>query len=146
MTFLNKFNIINDTQYGFRKNVSTSDALSDVIETVNLNLEHLNNCAIVSIDLCKAFDTLDHDIVIKKRSIYGIRGIALKLLESYLKDRQQYVSFMNTTSNINNISCGVPQGSALGPLLFVLYINDLLNISNSFKPVLFADDTNLIFF
>ena len=67
-------------QYGFRKNVSTSDALSDVIETVNLN-----NCAIVSIDLCKAFDTLDHDILIKKLSRHiGIRGIALKLLESYL--------------------------------------------------------------
>ena len=104
-------------------------------------MEHLNNCAIVSIDQCKAFDTLDYE----KLSIYGIRGLALKLLESYLKDRQQYVSFMNTTSNINNIACGVPQGSVLGPLLFVLYINDLPNISNSFKPVLFADDTNLIF-
>ena len=124
LKFLNKFNIISDTQYGFRKNVSTSDALSDVIETVNLNLEHLNNCAIVSIDLCK---------------------VDLKLLESYLKDRQQYVSFIYTTSNINNIACGVPQGSVLGQLLFVLYINILPNISNSFKPVLFADDTNLIF-
>ena len=83
LKFVNKFNIISDTQYGFRKNVSTSDALSDVIETVNLKLEHLNNCANVSIDLCKAFNTLDQDIIIINLSIYGIRGIALKLLESY---------------------------------------------------------------
>ena len=88
LKILNKFNIISDMQYGFRKNVSTSDAFSDVIETVNLNLEHLNNCAIASIELCKDFDTLDNDILIKKLSIYGIRGIAHKLLESYLKDRQ----------------------------------------------------------
>ena len=66
LKLLNKFNIISDTQYGFRKNVSTSDALSDVIETVNLNLEQLNNCAIVSIDLCKAFDTLYHDIFLHR--------------------------------------------------------------------------------
>ena len=64
LKFLNKFKIISDSQYRFRENVSTSDALSDVIETVNLNMEHLNNCAIVSIDPCKAFDTLDHDILI----------------------------------------------------------------------------------
>ena len=94
--------------------------------------------------LTKAFDTLDHEILIKKLSKYSIRGIALKLLESYLKDRQQYVSLMNTTSNINNSSCGIPQGSVLVPLLFVLYINDLTNISNSFNPILLADDTNLI--
>ena len=76
MTFLNKFNIISDTQYGLQINVSTSDAISDVIETVNLNLENLNECAIVTIDL--AFDTLVHDILIKKLSIYSIR--ALKIL------------------------------------------------------------------
>ena len=91
MTFLNKYNI-SDSQYGIGNNVSTSDAFSDIIETVNLNLEHLNKFAIVSIDIGEAFDTLDHDILIIKLSIYGIRGIALKLLENYLKDRKQYVS------------------------------------------------------
>ena len=75
--FVNNFNIISDSQYRFRKNVSTSGAISDVIETVNSNLEHLKNCAILSIDLCMAFDipvyTLDHEILIRKLSIYGIR-------------------------------------------------------------------------
>ena len=124
--------------------------MSDLLESVNTNLENLENCAIVSIDLRKAFDTLDHDILINKLDffiklyIYGIRGIALTLIKSYLSDRLQFVRYNNTDSYYNYIKCGLPQGYVLGPLLFILYINDLPNISDTFKSVLFADAT-LIF-
>ena len=118
---------------------------NDVIETVCQKLENLNKCAILSIDLRKAFDTLNHDILLKKLYVYGIRGISLDLLKSYLSNMMQYVFNKDIKSNLKNIKCGVPQGSLLGPILFLLYINDLPNISSIFKPILFADDTTLIF-
>ena len=121
----------------------TSDALSDVIETINLNFEHLNNCAIVSIELCKAFDTLDYEVLIKKRSIHGIRGIAIKLLEIYLKARQQYVSLMNTNSHINNILCGVPWVRFWGH--FYLYCTSMISQTYIIHLSLYYYDTNLIF-
>ena len=145
LKFLDKFNIISKCQYGFRNKISTADALVDVIETVCQKLENLNKCAILSIDLRKAFDTLNHDTLFKKLYVYGIRGISLDLLKSYLSNRMQYVFNKDIKSNLKNIKCGVPQGSVLGPILFLLYINDLPNISSIFKPILFADDTTLIF-
>ena len=95
------------------------------------------------IDLKKAFDTIDHTLLFQKLNRYGIRGIANACLDSYLKERAQYVFNNNENSNPMNMCCGVPQGSILGPKLFILYINDMVDVSNIFKFIIFADDTNL---
>ena len=109
--------------------------------------DFLNTCILkvsigIFIDLKKAFHTIDHSILLKKLQFYGIRGTAYKWLESYLENRKQYVSINGINSECNDVICGVPQGSILGPKLFILYINDLCNSSLLLKFVLFADDTN----
>ena len=93
----------------------------------------------ICLDFSKAFDTVDHMILLQKLSHYGIRGSALK----YLSNRRQYVTYNGETSTMKGISCGVPQGSILGPLLFLIYINDLCSVCKHITPILFADDTNL---
>ena len=145
LCFINKYNILNDNQFGFRQNYSTEDALHHLSETVCAELENTNNCAVLSIDLKKAFDTLDHNILINKLDNIGIRGLPKVLLSSYLSNRSQYVKLNGAISNMERISFGVPQGSVLGPLLFLIYINDMPNILKYFTPIIFADDTNLIF-
>ena len=96
------------------------------------------------IDYSKAFDVLEHSILLQKLHHYGIRGIALEWFKSYLSDRNQFVTINNTDSSARDISYGVPQGSILGPLLFVIYINDLPGISNIATFILYADDANII--
>ena len=94
-------------------------------------------------DLSKAFDTINHSILLKKLNTYGIRGPAYKWFNSYLADRKQFTVINETTSSYNNISCGVPQGSILGPLLFLIYINDITLCTKKLNFILFADDTNI---
>ena len=99
----------------------------------------------IFIDLRKAFDTVNHQILLQKLDHYGIRGFALSWFGSYLDNRRQHVCFNGESSDLKSISCGVPQGSVLGLLLFLLYINDLPNISSLLDSYLFADDTNLYY-
>ena len=99
----------------------------------------------IFIDLSKAFDTVNHQILIEKLKHYGIRGNALEIFRSYLSNRKQYVNIDNCKSKTRPISLGVPQGSVLGPLFFLLFINDLPNCCPDGKVRLFADDTTILF-
>ena len=142
-SFIERSHILNDCQYGFRKNSSTSLALIDFVENITDAIDRHEYTVGVFIDLKKAFDTVDHTILLQKLNHIGIRGVAYDWLANYLTNRKQYVLYNGTESSVKQIVCGVPQGAILAPLLFLLYINDLANVSNMVKLVLFADDTNL---
>ena len=140
--FVNKCNILCDSQYGFRSNRSTSVAIIDLIENISGMLGQRISTIGIFIDLKKAFDTINHEILLKKLDFYGIRGIVNDWLCSYLSNRKQFVMLDNTESSLLNVICGVPQGSILGPKLFILYINDIVQVSDILKLIIFADDTN----
>lgn len=107
------------------------------------NLDNRISTVALFVDLSKAFDTINHNILERKLYIYGIRGVALSWIKSYLTNRKQYVRLEGKDSKFNNINMGVPQGSILGPLLFILYINDFYKTARLLKFVLFADDTTV---
>ena len=142
--FLNRYNVISPAQYGFRENMSTSHALTELVDEITASLDHKLCTMGVFIDLKKAFDTVNHQLLCKKLEFHGVRGVVLKWITSYLTKRSQFVSIDGSHSDMLDISCGVPQGSVLGPKLFIVYVNDLCNISDHAKCVLFADDTNLL--
>ena len=136
-------NLYFSNQYGFRKKHSTELAVLEVIDRITYQLDQGITPINIYLDLSKAFDTLDHDILLTKLQYYGVNGSALALFRSYLTERQQYVDYNETSSSLEHISTGVPQGSILGPLLFIIYINDIAQSSAYFKFITYADDTTL---
>ena len=137
-------NLFYDKQYGFRKYHSTELAALHVVDTIVNHMDNGNTHFAVYLDLSKAFDTLNHSILLDKFKFYGFRGTSIDLIKHYLSNRKQCVEIDRLRSSYINISTGVQQGSILGPLLFIIYMNDLPNASRLFKCINYADDTTLI--
>ena len=143
ISFLDKFSILHNNQFGFRSQHSTTQALLLLTDKIQRSIDKGMYCSGIFLDLCKAFDTVNHKILLTKLEYYGIRGVSNDWFSSYLSNRRQFVSLSGINSDYQTITCGVPQGSVLGPLLFLLYINDMPKCSNILEFHLFADDTNL---
>ena len=143
--FLEKHNFFYTYQYGFRKNKSTDLALAELTNELNINIDNGFVNIGVFLDFRKAFDTVDHKLLLEKLNTAGIRGIVNKWFESYLTDRQQYVQLGEKVSQKQIITRGVPQGSILGPLLFLIYVNDINKAVSHGSLRLFADDTNIFY-
>ena len=141
--FLEFHKILYEKQFGFRKQHSAYMAHMLLVDNLIKALQNEEFVIGVFLDFSKAFDTVDHSILLLKLQHYGIRGISLKWFESYLDNRKQYVTYNGTKSDMQRVKCGVPQGSILGPILFLIYINDLIVSCKHSVPFLFADDTNL---
>ena len=143
MGFLEHFNILDPDQFGFRKGRSTIDAITQLVESVVDGLDRREHVLSIFLDLSKAFDCVQHETLLHQLEAHGIRGLPLRWLASYLKDREQSVQIADAMSDKVKMPCGVPQGSILGPILFVIYVNNLKPSMKNGRVVKFADDTTL---
>ena len=138
IVFIEKYNILSDTQYGFRKNKSTESALLNFKNYIQEGLANRLSVGSVFMDLSKAFDVINHSILKTKLEHYGFRGIFLDFLMSFVTDRKYFVNVNGLNSDIKTVNIGVPQGSTLGPLLFLIYINDMSNCSEILRTTLLS--------
>jgi hypothetical protein len=143
-TYLTTNNLLYDSQHGFRMQHSTETASLEFIDKINMSLDNGFTPLALFLDLSKAFDTLNHEILLTKLDYYGISGIEYLWFKSYLTNRQQFTLYSETNSDSLPLNTGVPQGSILGPLLFLIYVNDINYASDFFDMLLYADDTTLI--
>lgn len=146
VNFIENHNLLSNRQYGFRRGMSTEDAVGDLVNLVTSVLDGGEACIGVFLDLAKAFDTVSVPILLNKLESFGIRGVVLEWFRSYLSLRRQRIKINNSVSDSNTVTFGVPQGSILGPTLFIIYLNDISSVRNCDGQLFcYADDTAVVF-
>lgn len=143
--YLNKNSILSKYQFGFKEGQSTQDAINMLTHNIYKSLDNRTKSLCIFVDIQKAFDSVSHSLLLEKLTKIGIRGTCHKLMKTYLSGRKQCVEVNNTTSSYEDITCGVPQGTVLGPVLFNIYINDLFDIETKGTIIAFADDTAIYY-
>ena len=143
MEFIDKHKTINKEQFGFQKKKSATNSVLELVETISANLDQSKETVAIFLDLAKAFNSISHNIFLKKFEMYGFSQEAKELLFSFLANQRQKVNLNGIFSNCEDLNHGVPQGTVLGPLIFLLCVNDFSsNISTTEKAIQFADDTS----